>query len=241
MKAGKHLKSSDRRQQVLAAASRLFAERGFRGTHIREICHEANVNIASVCYYFHGKQELYAMVVQEACQGLRTPPEIVALLAQQMTPGQRLKATVESLFRRLSGESQWVAKLAARELVEPAVDRSGLVSSGFQQDLVLLESAVRQLLAPGGDPNTVRLTALSVLSQCVFFCAAQDALSIIFPKGGMASVSSDALARHVVSLSLGALENPASQLGPKKGKERRVEKAGGRLPKHFGQQRDSAP
>ena len=155
-----------------------------------------------------------------------------------MTPGQRLKATVESLFRRLSGDSQWVAKLAARELVEPAVGRSGLVT--FQQDLVLLESAVKQLLAPDGDPNTVRLTALSVLSQCVLLRCAGCSL-IIFPKGGMASVSSDSLARHVVSLSLEPLENPASQLGPKKGKERRVEKAGGRLPKHFGQQRDSAP
>ena len=44
------------RQSILDAAEELFAEKGFTGTSIREITQQAKCNIASVNYYFHGKE-----------------------------------------------------------------------------------------------------------------------------------------------------------------------------------------
>lgn len=45
--------------RLLNAAAIEFAEHGFNGASIRNICREAKVNIASVSYYFGSKEKLY--------------------------------------------------------------------------------------------------------------------------------------------------------------------------------------
>src|SRR3972149_9632089 len=52
------------RERLLDAAGEVFADRGYRRATVREICRIANVNIASVNYYFKGKEDLYADVLE---------------------------------------------------------------------------------------------------------------------------------------------------------------------------------
>src|SRR5207245_6980856 len=53
--------SSDRtRSAILAAAERLYADRGFGDVTLRDIVAEANVNLAAVNYHFGTKDELIA-------------------------------------------------------------------------------------------------------------------------------------------------------------------------------------
>lgn len=47
------------RHRILSAAIVLFAERGFEGTSIRDITTAADCGVASVNYYFSGKDKLY--------------------------------------------------------------------------------------------------------------------------------------------------------------------------------------
>jgi AcrR family transcriptional regulator len=51
------------REKILAAATRVFAEHGFRNATTRLICAQAGVNVALVNYYFRSKAELYKAVV----------------------------------------------------------------------------------------------------------------------------------------------------------------------------------
>lgn len=48
------------RSSILAAAERLYAERGFGDVTLRDIVAEANVNLAAVNYHFGSKDELIA-------------------------------------------------------------------------------------------------------------------------------------------------------------------------------------
>jgi AcrR family transcriptional regulator len=48
------------RSAILAAAERLYAERGFSDVTLRDIVSEANVNLAAVNYHFGSKDELIA-------------------------------------------------------------------------------------------------------------------------------------------------------------------------------------
>lgn len=43
---------------ILDAAEKLFASHGFHGTSVRDIAHEADVNIAMISYYFGSKEKL---------------------------------------------------------------------------------------------------------------------------------------------------------------------------------------
>lgn len=55
---------ADTEQAFIEAATRLFAQRGFRGTSISDLARELNLTTASLYYYVNGKQELLARVLQ---------------------------------------------------------------------------------------------------------------------------------------------------------------------------------
>lgn len=55
----------DPKQRIKEAALKLFARNGYKGTGLREIAKEANVNVAMISYYFGGKTELMKMFFDE--------------------------------------------------------------------------------------------------------------------------------------------------------------------------------
>jgi AcrR family transcriptional regulator len=58
----------DTRTQILDAAERLFAERGYRGTSVRAITDLAGANLAAVAYHFGSKAELLAAVARRVIE-----------------------------------------------------------------------------------------------------------------------------------------------------------------------------
>ena len=52
-------KDENSKSRILEAATKLFAQKGFDGASIREICKLADVNLCMISYYWGGKQELY--------------------------------------------------------------------------------------------------------------------------------------------------------------------------------------
>jgi AcrR family transcriptional regulator len=90
------------RQALLAAGTRLFAERGYDGVPLSAIADRAGVNKAMVSYHFGGKRELYRAIVtatfdeivsraEKLAEAPRPAPaalrELVALIAE--TASQR--------------------------------------------------------------------------------------------------------------------------------------------------------
>lgn len=51
-------------QKIITAAIPLFAENGYDGTSIRDICNKAGVNLSLISYYFGGKEVLYKKIVE---------------------------------------------------------------------------------------------------------------------------------------------------------------------------------
>ena len=51
------------KQRILNSATKLFAQKGYDGVGIREICKDANANICMVSYFWGGKEELYKGIV----------------------------------------------------------------------------------------------------------------------------------------------------------------------------------
>jgi len=55
--------TTDTKEQIISVAERLFAERGFAGTTLRNVVSEAGVNLAAVHYHFGSKEDLFRAVV----------------------------------------------------------------------------------------------------------------------------------------------------------------------------------
>jgi len=56
--------------RILDSAERLFAEKGYAPTSLREVISDAAVNLAAVHYHFHSKEALLEAVVERRCIGL---------------------------------------------------------------------------------------------------------------------------------------------------------------------------
>ncbi len=58
------------RERLLLAATRLFADSGYRGASVRDICNQAGANPGAVSYHFGGKRQLYRSVLRQAASVL---------------------------------------------------------------------------------------------------------------------------------------------------------------------------
>ncbi|WP_158271705.1 TetR/AcrR family transcriptional regulator [Limnohabitans sp. 2KL-1] len=63
-------RGGDRQLQLLEIACRLFSERGFNGTSLRDIAEEAKVTKAALYYHFPNKEALFAKIVLESLEAL---------------------------------------------------------------------------------------------------------------------------------------------------------------------------
>lgn len=53
------------KQRILKSATKLFAQKGFDGVGIREICKDANANICMISYFWGGKKGLYQGILDD--------------------------------------------------------------------------------------------------------------------------------------------------------------------------------
>jgi AcrR family transcriptional regulator len=59
------MQHKDRRQDILAAAMQLFAQKGFRGTTTKDLAAHAEINEAIIFRHFSTKEELYRAILEE--------------------------------------------------------------------------------------------------------------------------------------------------------------------------------
>jgi AcrR family transcriptional regulator len=85
-----------RREEILAAATRLFAARGFDGTSTREIAREAGAKHSLLFYHYRSKGDLYLAAVLEQLEHLST--NLDAALVRASDPVARLSAYVEVYY-----------------------------------------------------------------------------------------------------------------------------------------------
>jgi AcrR family transcriptional regulator len=73
-----------RREELVLAAYREIAERGFEGLRTREVAAEVGVNIATLHYYFPTKESLIRAVLNHAMDRFRTTLKMSSSSADQM-------------------------------------------------------------------------------------------------------------------------------------------------------------
>jgi len=108
--------SSDARSQVLAAATRLFAARGFDGTPLQAIADELGVTKAAVLHHFPSKEALRAAVLAGILAHWQET--LPSLLLAATASEDRFDAVFGELHRFFSDDTD-----RARLLVREALDR----------------------------------------------------------------------------------------------------------------------
>jgi TetR/AcrR family transcriptional regulator, regulator of cefoperazone and chloramphenicol sensitivity len=203
------------RRNLLDAAGQVFAESGFRAATVREICQRAGANIAAVNYHFGDKEELYKAVLREAHEVAiaKYPPNLG--LTPRATPEERLRAFVQSFLLRIfsEGPSARHGKLMAREMIEPTGALDDIVNENIRPMSVVLKAIIADLLGRKADEKTLRLCAMSVVSQVLFYHHCRPMVTRMFPDMKFNAAGIEELAGHITRFSIAAIREQGGKSG----------------------------
>ena len=142
----------DRRQAILLAAEKLFAQHGYHVVTIRQIADEAGVPLALVGYYFGPKHELFHAIFEHWSHSIEA--RLAGLRAVRNDPAdpRTLPCIIEAfvapvLALRASAEGEYYALLVARELFH-ATEEADRVLRAFFDPLAMAYIDALQIALP---------------------------------------------------------------------------------------------
>lgn len=160
-------KDGETRLRVLAVATRLFAARGFEKVTVREICREANANVAAVNYHFGDKMGLYRDVLGRAIEEMRRTTDEARQEGAGKSAPEKLRAYVSVFLRRVVAQHQdsWIHQLMMHEMADPTPALDLVIEQVLRPRHAYLGELVGEMLSlPVYDPRVNRAVS-SVQSQ----------------------------------------------------------------------------
>ena len=95
-----NIELNDKKIQILEVAEKLFSDKGFEGTSIRDISKHAKINIAMVSYYFGSKERLLEALILYKTSDLKL--QLENLLQENLEPIEKVNKLIEIYINRIS-------------------------------------------------------------------------------------------------------------------------------------------
>ena len=196
--------------RLLQVAVEVFAESGFRAATVRDICTKANVNVASVNYYFRSKEALYIKALAFAFDEANKRYPQDDALNKNLPPEQRLRFFIENFLHKLMDDSHlgFHGKLIAREIAEPTRALDEIIATTIAPTCALLEDIIRQILGQNAGTAFVHRCITSIMGQCLMFKHSRSIIDRLYPHLIEDSKAIQATADHITQFSLIALHGP---------------------------------
>lgn len=128
---------------ILQVAEKLFAEKGFDGTSVRDISKEANTNIAMVSYYFGSKDKMLEALVLFRTDDLAI--QIENLLKETLSPLDKIGRLVDLYISRIN-KNKDIYKIMHFEL---SSKKRILNFESFQQVKKRNSAVLKQIISEG--------------------------------------------------------------------------------------------
>ncbi len=159
------------RQSIVKAAVRLFAEKGYRGTSVRDIVEKARVNQAAINYHFKGKDGLYLHLLETAFENLKVHSGFDPEKLTSLPPEDAVRAFVNQQLRPLAfrDELSLYIRMFAWEAGHPTKVFSKFIDSSSSSYITAAVDIVQRFLAPGTDGRIAMYGAIWLMGQCSTF------------------------------------------------------------------------
>jgi AcrR family transcriptional regulator len=154
--------SEDVQNRLLDAAEKLFCEKGFERTSVRELTAEAGCNLAAINYYFGGKEKLYTEMFRRQFE--KMIQENIGIIERIMSAPE---PTVEKLTRAIvtpaihrviqNEPNSRVLRMLVREVLNKQIDPEFVARDIKERLFDRLGGAIKQLV-PGLPDNKDQLT-----------------------------------------------------------------------------------
>lgn len=196
------------RQRILENACSVFAEKGYPGATVAEICERAGANIASVNYHFGDKERLYDEVWHYAFAQAHEAYPLDPAQDKSVRPEVRLRTVVMTVLQRTlsRGLPGYYARLQLREMVEPTAALEAMVRDVVIPQRSILVGLVREILGNAVSQTDVDLCVFSIASQVLFLSVSEPVRIQLVKRDAFPDPTIAAFAEHVTNFSLAGLE-----------------------------------
>ena len=155
---------AQRRREIVNVATRLFLERGFHKTSIRDIVRACPFNLASLYMYVTSKEDILFLVAQQLIEEKARAMAMVETLDDN--PAESFRTALRS-YCRIVHQYRPHIRLLYRELDVLTPERRELVMSSLSTVTGVFEKIVRNGIAKGVFSDLEpRLVALNALFLC---------------------------------------------------------------------------
>ena len=135
---------NEKQIHIIEAAEQLFAEQGFNGTSVRDICEKAGVNLAMVSYYFGSKEKLLEALF--AFRGEQSKLKLENLIQRKdLTAMDKINQVIDLYIEKVTGRHAF-HRILAREQV---ITHNGEIASLILQMKKQNQAYVIQIIKEG--------------------------------------------------------------------------------------------
>jgi AcrR family transcriptional regulator len=199
-----HSEGDETRLRLLDAAVVLFAEAGFDGVSVRQICDRADVkNIGAINYHFQGKDGLYKAAVHHALS--RTTKRVTfPEWSSETLPTAKLRGFITGMVTQMinNPDPQGMG-LVMREFSKPTPTMEEVVRAHIKPMADQLHRILGELLPKMPYEQRVRV-GFSIIGQCLYYHQNRPVAEVLFGKD-LREMTAEIIANHISDFSLAAL------------------------------------
>ncbi|MDR0265605.1 MAG: TetR family transcriptional regulator [Sphingobacterium sp.] len=172
---------NEKQIDILLAAERLFATKGFDGTSVRDIANEANVNVAMINYYFGSKDKLLDTFFEWRVPDFMINVDELALIDNAL---DKIDAMVDRSIKSMNSHR----KLYHIITIESSLKQRMLISEAFRKlklhNLEVISSVINEgvkqgVFKDGYDPILIHSMMMGTFMNFQMnHCFLQDQLHI---------------------------------------------------------------
>ena len=208
--------------RLLQAAGKVFAEAGYEGAKVRDICALADVNVAAVNYHFGDKLGLYTAVLKSALRA-DADARLFDQLEECKPPEEALRIYIRTFLHEAYGRASagLHVRLMTQELARPSAALDRVVDEVIRPRYAHLRETISRIVHLPPDSDKVRLCAHSIVGQIVHYVHATPVISRVWPELELNSERIDEIADHIADFSLCSLHALADAKADTKHKKKR--------------------
>lgn len=147
--------------QIIEVAERLFSQKGFAGTSVRDIAQEADVNVSMISYYFGSKEKLIEALFELRMKESRSRLEIL-VTTSELSALQKINVFIDSIIDRLMG-NQCFHNIMMREQLSS--ERTAVISEYIRnlkmRNIELIHRMVREGQEAGEFRNDLNISLIT--------------------------------------------------------------------------------
>jgi AcrR family transcriptional regulator len=157
-----------RRQDILAAAKQVFAERGYHATTMADVARAAGLSYGSVYWYFESKEVLFHALMASEERALRRHLARTLAAAPEDPPDAAFRAAVRATFEFFEADRDAVKLLLrdATALGDPFEQHLFGINEGFVDDIAAVVTEAQQRgVVIDAPPRVVAFSIAALVGQ----------------------------------------------------------------------------